>query len=176
MKIINVMVTTINGRITHGSDPDIKKWTSEEDGQHYRQMLDAASLVVMGSTTYEMAKAGMKHTDKKLRVILTHQPERYANEEIPRQLEFSNKNPQELVSGLENKGYDEMLLVGGGEINRLFYGAGLVTDLYLTIEPKIFGTGKIVIGEGDFFVNAKLASLKQLNERGSLLLHYIIEK
>ncbi len=175
MKIVNIMVSTANGKITHDDDSDIKKWTSEEDGKHYRSFLENSSLIVMGSTTYEAAKRSMKHQDGKKRVVLTRQPEKYAMDLIPGKLEFSSETPNELVGRLEKEGYTEMLLVGGAHINKIFYEASLVTDLYLTIEPKLFGKGKTLIIEGDYSTQMQLESVKQLNEQGTLLLHYCVQ-
>lgn len=169
------MVSSINGKITQGNDADIKKWTSEEDGKHFRTMIENASLIVMGSTTYDAAKESLKFKDGQLRVILTHHPENYANEIIPGKLEFSSESTRDLVQRLESMGYTEMLLAGGGEINKLFYEEKLVTDLYLTIEPKMFGQGKILVGEGDFSLQMKLESVQQLNSEGTLLLHYCVQ-
>ena len=76
---------------------------------------------------------------------------------------------------MEKRGYTEMLLAGGGEINTLFFENNLVTDISLTIEPKIFGKGRPLVGEGDFFTSLKLQSIKQLNEKGTLLLHYCVQ-
>lgn len=172
MKVTAVMVSTINGRITRGDDPDITKWTSKEDGAHFRSMVAESTLIVMGSSTYEAARESMRHREGKLRIVLTHTPEKYSQDVISGQLEFSNESPKELVQRLEQQGYQEMLLVGGGQTNAQFLKDGVLTDLFLTIEPKAFGKGKLVLGEEDYFVNAHLASVKPLNEHGTLLMHY----
>ena len=67
-----------------------------------------------------------------------------------------------------------MLLVGGGKTNALFLEASLVNEIYLTVEPKLFGMGKSLIAEGNFTKNLKLQSVKKLNEQGTLLLKYNI--
>lgn len=175
MKVTAVMVATVNGKITRGDDPDISKWTSKEDFEHFRSMLAHSKLIVMGSSTYEAARKSMQHEEGKLRVVLTHTPEKYQQEEISGQLIFTNETPQELVERLEKEGYQEMLLVGGGRTNAEFVKAKVLTDLLLTIEPKLFGKGTAVVGEEDFFVNTRLTSVKQLNKEGTLLLEYTIE-
>jgi dihydrofolate reductase len=106
--------------------------------------------------------------------VLTHEPEKYSQDQLPGQLEFSSESPKELVQRLQGA-YQEMLLVGGGQTNATFIEDGVLNELYLTIEPKLFGKGKLVVGEGDFFVQARLQSVKQLNEQGTLLLHYTLK-
>lgn len=176
MNIVCVMVQTANGKITEGTDVKVYKWTSVEDKKHFEGMLSKFNLIVMGSSTYEAAKKVIKPDPAKLRIILTRTPERYAAESIPGQLEFSSDSPQEIVKKCEEKGYREMLLAGGGQINALFLNAGLVNELYLTVEPVVFGQGKNMVDETTERAELQLQSVEKLNEKGTLLLHYIIER
>jgi len=67
-----------------------------------------------------------------------------------------------------------MLLLGGGTINALFLKESLVDELYLTLEPRIFGKGKTLVREGEFEVLLELMNIKRLNQSGTLLLKYKI--
>jgi dihydrofolate reductase len=174
MKVILVMVQTLNSKITRGDDPHITTWTSTEDHDFFISMLEKHDLIVMGSGTYDAARESIKPDGKKRRIILTSQPKRYEEDELPGEIEFSSETPKELIDRLEKEGYDEMLLVGGGETNRLFFEAGVVTDLYLSLEPRLFGKGKSMVTDGEFDIAIKLVELKQLNDKGTLLLHYSI--
>lgn len=169
-----IMVTTLNGKITKGNDPDIFKWTSKEDQKYFSSLLKKNKLLVMGSETYEAARKNIKLDSNQLRVILTRDPGRYKVNAVPGKLEFSNESPQQLVKQLENKGFKQMLLLGGGTINTLFLKENLVDELYLTLEPKIFGKGKTLIREGEFEILLKLINIKKLNQSGTLLLKYKI--
>lgn len=175
MKITLVMVSSVNGRITKGDDPNISTWTSKEDSQHFSNMLDEASLIVMGSSTYEAAKEVIELQEGKCRIILTRDPKKYVEETVPGQLEFTDESPSVLVERLEKVGYKEMLLAGGGEINKLFFEEHLVNELYLTIEPKLFGKGKLLVQEGDFYHSLELESVRRLNEKGTLLMHFRVQ-
>lgn len=175
MKVTIAAVSSLNGKITKGEDPNIYSWTSKEDATFYFSLIEKNSLIVMGSKTYEAARSVIKLKKNKLRVVLTRNPKKYLKEEIKGMLEFTNDNPLKLIKKLDDKGYKKMLVVGGGAINSLFLKSKLVNEIYLTIEPKIFGTGKALITEEDLSVSLKLISIKKLNNQGSLLLKYKIQ-
>jgi dihydrofolate reductase len=170
-----VMVTTLDGKITKGDDPHIHQWTSKEDQEYFSSLIKSNNLLVFGSQTYEAAKNRMHLSQGKLRVVLTRNPEKYKRDSVPGQLEFSNESPRQLVARLRKKGYKTLLLLGGGVVNALFLRAGLVDELHLTLEPKIFGRGKALVNE-EVNVSLKLTSVKKLNSQGTLLLKYRVLK
>lgn len=172
MKITCVMVQTVNGKITEGEESRIYKWTSKEDKAHFEGMVAKHNCIVMGSTTYEAAKKVIKPEAGKLRIVLTRSPEKYKEVEIPGQLEFKTITAQDLVAMLKEKGYTEMLLAGGGQINALFFNEHLVDELYLTVEPVLFGEGKNIVDETVTEVSLQLVEARQLNDKGTMLLHY----
>lgn len=174
MKVIMVMVSTVNSKITRGDNPDIYSWTSKEDADFFFSLLNQHNLIVMGSATYEAARDKMKPEKERLRIILTRNPKKYAKELLPGKIEFSSESPRDLFERLGKRGYQTMLLVGGGTINSLFLKEGLVDELYLTIEPIIFGKGKPLIAEGEYYLDLRLQSCDKLNEQGTLLLKYSV--
>ncbi|OGH33871.1 MAG: hypothetical protein A3J69_01095 [Candidatus Levybacteria bacterium RIFCSPHIGHO2_02_FULL_42_12] len=174
MKIVMVMVATLNGKITKRDDPDIYKWTSREDQTYFFFLLKKSRLIVMGSKTYEAAQKNIKLTNNTLRIVLTKNPMEYRKDFVPGKLEFTNELPRQLVKRLDARGYEKMLLVGGGVLNAAFLKAGLVNEVHLTLEPKIFGAGKPFVGDNEFECSLKLISIKRLNTQGTLLLRYKI--
>jgi len=175
MKLILIMVTSLDGRSTKGSLSDNHVWTSPEDQEHFQNVLENASLIIMGSKTYEAARdGGIEHKDGRLRVIITRTPEKYESEKIPGKLEFTNENPKELINRLESKGYATGYLVGGANTNTQFFKQNLVTELWQTVEPKILGKGNGIISEEETEISLELIESKKLNDKGTLLLKYKI--
>jgi len=174
MKLILIMVTSLDGHSTRGSETDNHTWTSEEDQAHFMKVLEESTLVIMGSATYEPAKGQMEHNNEKLRVVITRTPEKYDAEKIDGQLEFTNEKPTELLKRLESQGYTKGLLVGGARTNTEFFKEGLVTQLWQTIEPKILGVGNGIIGDEKVDVSLRLLSSEKMNEKGTLLLKYAV--
>lgn len=173
MKIILLIVTSIDGITLQkgGTAEAHHAWTSEEDKKFFDMVRDNASLIFMGSKTYEGARHQMVHKKGKLRIVFTRNPEKYSSETISGQLEFTNEDPRDLIKRLEEKGYTEGLLVGGANTNTQFFKRGLVTELWQTVEPVILGEGIGIITKGTK-INMELVSSEKLNEKGTLLLKY----
>lgn len=170
MKVIMIHVQSLDGKLTKGNNTDVHSWSSSEDSVLFTQQLAAAKLIVMGRKTYEAAKS--KPTPGTLRVVMTPQPERFADRTVPGQLEFTNEQPTELVTRLKNQGFDELLLVGGGHVYGAFFAANLVTDVHATIEPLMFGVGTEILGGVTIDARLELTEVERLNARGTLLLKY----
>lgn len=167
------MVTSVNGSSLKGNKSP-QFWASAEDHVHFQSVLNRFNLHVMGSTTYESSKKNIKHEKGRLRIVLTHSPQKYMNEEIPGQLEFTNESSSALIKESEQKGYQELLLLGGATINSLFFNEGLVDELWLTLEPSLFEGERGLIQNLSDDIDMELKSCEKLNSRGTLLLKYKI--
>ncbi len=98
----------------------------------------------MGRKTYELSRESI-HASKatnRLRKIWTRNPETWEQSEIPRAVEFTGKTPEEVLSELRDRGKTQCALLGGEETYSAFLNAGLVDELWLTVEPVLFGSGK----------------------------------
>lgn len=176
MNVVMVMVSTINGKITKGKDPDTASWASHEDQQHFLSLLEKYPLRVMGRKSYEATKNRLKFQKHRRRIVVTNHPEQFNKETIPGQLEFTDESPEELVSRLDMEGHKTLLVLGGGTLNTEFFKKKLVHELYLTIEPKLFGSGVPFISEDCPDVQLLLQSVKRINTQGTILLHYRVGK
>lgn len=174
MKVTMVMLVSVDGKTTQGNNKNVYTWSSKEDQKHFFSLIKKNNLIVMGRATYDASKSVIEIEKGKLRIVLTQSPKEYLNQTIEGQLEFTDENPKELLKRLTALGYKEMLLVGGGTINGLFLKQNLVNELYLTIEPKIFGSGKNVVDKQSLDISLKLISIKKMNKTGTLLLKYKI--
>lgn len=173
MKITLLAVTSLDGFITAGTDANIYNWTSKEDAKIFSQKIEDAKLILMGAKTFGHARHFMKSKEGRIRVVFTRDVKKYQSEVIPGYIEFVSENPKDIIKRFEEKGITEALLVGGSEINSLFLKENLISEMYITIEPVMFGEGKKLFSEG---MNAKLEllSTEKLNENGTLLLKYKI--
>lgn len=171
MKISLITVTSIDGFLTNGSDPNIYKWTSLEDQNFFFKEIEKAKLICMGAKTYENAKHLMKHKKGRMRVVFTRNPEKYISEKIPGILEFTEKSPEAILETYEKQGIKKALIVGGSEINTLFLESNLITDVYITVEPLLFGSGKKITSRR-VSKSLELISCKKINLKGTMLFHY----
>lgn len=180
MKIILIDVSSLDGKLTKWKGNDIYEWSSREDFMHFQKVRSENNLIVMGSGTFDKVKdheqAGLRPEKERLRIILTSKPGSYSRYAVPGQMEFSDETPHALVKRLEEKGYKQMLLVSGGKVATSFFKEQLVNELWLTIEPKIFGSGEPLVQDGCFDINLILESYEKLNTQGTLLLKYTVLK
>jgi dihydrofolate reductase len=175
MNIILAMVISVDGKSTKHDLPD-QSWASREDSKHLSKLISENNLILMGGKTYETAKSHIKPSEGKLRIIVTHNPEKFADDAVEGQLEFSNKELSELVKSLEDRGFKQMLLLSGEHLNKEFFEANLIDEVYLTVEPKIFGSGRGILTEANLDIQLELLDMEKLNEQGTILLRYKVVK
>jgi dihydrofolate reductase len=174
MKKILIFVTTVDGKITRWGDSPVSKWSSEEDQYYFKKIWDDSSLTVMGSSTFN--NEPMKPTPTHHLVIMTKTPAKYKDHEVVGQLEFTNQSPAQLVAHYEKEGLRQMLVVGGAHLATSFFKAQLIDELWLTIEPKIFGTGGNFVINENLDIDLQLISVEKINELGTLITKYAVIK
>lgn len=175
MKIILAMVLSADGKSTKWDLPD-QSWASAGDKIHLSKLIAESDVIIMGSNTYSIARSHIKPGPGKLRVVMTRFPEKFKDDEIKGQLEFSGEDPKSLIDRLSNEGLSSALLLSGHKLNKVFFEEKLIDKLILTIEPKIFGEGFGVLDSVKLDINLKLESVEKLNDAGTLLLEYEVLK
>jgi len=174
MKIILVFVTTLDGKVTKWGDPHVQRWSSKEDQTYFKQAWNENSLVIMGSGTYDAEP--FKAPVSNHLIIMTQNPEKYKDKTVPGHLEFTNEPPVKVVERLRKEGEDHILLVGGPHLATSFLQENLVDELWLTLEPKIFGSGGNFVAESKLDVNLQLLSSEKVNDLGTLINKYAVIK
>jgi dihydrofolate reductase len=166
VKVIILAAVTIDGKLARNA-AHFSNWTSREDKRIFVQASKQAGVLVLGNNTYKTLPAPLPG---RLHIVMTRNPA--AERNIPGVVEFTAQSPAEIVADLEARGYIEVALAGGAQVNSLFLAAGLVDELWLTIEPVIFGQGVDLFSGFDFDLRARLTHLEQLNEDGAVHLRY----
>jgi len=174
MKVILVFVSTLDGKVTKWGDPFVRSWSSEADQKYFTELLKSSELIIIGSNTF-MADP-LKPSDKHLVVVLSGHPSDYKKYEIPGRIEFSDNTPAQLADRFTKEGYSLMTLVGGPAVATSFLKDNLVDEIWLTIEPKIFGTGGSFVREIPLDIGLRLISCDRINEQGSLILKYSVNR
>lgn len=174
MKVILIFVSTLDGKVTKWDDPDVRKWTSKEDKEHFSGIWKDSKLIVMGSNTF--IESTPKPSSRHRFHVMTHLPSGFKDHVVPGRIEFSAESPGQLVSRFEKEGYNEMLVVGGPKISAAFLKERLADELWLTIEPRIFGAGLNLAGEEKIDISLRLISCRKVNKQGTLITKYSIIK
>ena len=142
MRIVLIAAQSLDGFITKHAQPGTA-FTSPEDKAHYRTVLRDFDVGVLGGATYRASREAIKARPpgQPPRIVMTRSPDLHAAESIPGMLEFTNATPVALAKELGARGYGQCALLGGSHIHSLFLAAGLVDEIWLTIEPLLFGSG-----------------------------------
>lgn len=172
MKKVLVFVTTLDGKITHWGEPNVKTWSSKEDQQYFKKIWDESSITVLGSNSFNVGP--IKATPANHFVVMTRTPAKYNEHEVPGQLEFSDQTPAQIVAQYEKEGVQQMIIAGGAHIATSFFKAQLIDELWLTLEPKIFGKGGNFVINENLDINLQLISIEKVNERGTLIAKYAV--
>src|SRR3989344_3391096 len=146
MKTILYMGISANGYIAKENGDS--EWTSEEDLKGFYEQSKNAGNIIMGRNTYLAAsKSGYFPFPDALNVVVSRQ--QMENKWDDKVL-TTDKPPKEIIKMLEQKGFTVALLAGGGQLNTSFVKENLIDEIYLDVEPLVFGKGIKLFAEGDF--------------------------
>ncbi len=164
-RCVAIAASTIDGKIALGAD-HFSDWTSPEDKDFLHEMLDQSDVVVVGNNTY---KTAIEPLSKRNCIVLTSSVATSERKSDKLLLWNPVTTTFEAVAG----NYKTAALLGGTQAYTYFLENDLLDELYLTIEPLVFGRGlPLFETKENKLTQFKLASTKQLNDKGSLLLHY----
>ena len=165
MKIILMMAMTADGKIARSSDhfPD---WTSKEDKRIFSEITKKHGVVIMGESTF---KTFPRPLPDRLNVVFTLEKNPQKQENV----KWVSGEPEKVLVELEKMGYESAILGGGANLNAQFLKKKLIDEIWLTIEPKIFGEG-LGIFSGDFDEDLKLLSVEKINEDSVVVKYKVI--
>ena len=142
MRIVLIAAQSLDGFISKHTEPGTA-FTSPEDKAYFRKVVTGFDVGVFGAGTYRVSREAIRAqmSERLLRVVMTRSPARYASEAVPGKLEFTEATPPALADDLRTRGFQRCALLGGSQVHSLFLAAGLVDEIWLTVEPMLFGGG-----------------------------------
>jgi dihydrofolate reductase len=175
MQVTLIAAQSLDGFITRHDRPG-SGFTSPADKLHFSKALNDFDCQLMGAETYRVwrDRGSPPVPFQRPQWVLTRHPERFAKEGAPRKLEFTNQAPAAVLAAIEAQGFHHCALLGGSQIHHLFFEAGLVDQLWLTIEPVLFGEGTPLLSKRAD-VQLRLISQATLSP-DTLLLKYRVNK
>lgn len=165
-KYIALAAITLDGKIARHEN-HMSDWTSKEDKKVLHKELDKGDVIIVGNNTYTTAR---KQLSKRNCIVLTRsvRKPRKANN----RLLYCNPKNTDLKELIQTLGYKRVCILGGAETYNFCLKKNILDELYLTIEPLVFGEGISVFSEKQKRGEFTLVSVKRLNKRGSILLRY----
>jgi dihydrofolate reductase len=152
------------GKDVHQSSLD---WRSRADAEFFIATTKAAGVIVMGSKTYKTFRMRRAPPGRRL-IVYTSRPDKIEGDGV----EVTSEDPHELIKRLKREGANAVAISGGASVYKMFLDAGLVEEVYLTIEPVFFGTG-VPLFSGEVRAKLSLIENRQLNDN-TILLHYAV--
>jgi dihydrofolate reductase len=156
MKVIAIAAITTDGMIArharHRTD-----WTSKADKQMFAAASRKAGVIIMGRATFETFPRPLKD---RLHVVLTAHPEAFVS--TPGVVEYTAVAPAEILRSLEARRFSEVIIGGGASVYRQFLTVGLVDELWLTVEPVLFGEGISLLAGGSVDIRMRLLEVVRL--------------
>lgn len=163
MKVVLYMAITVNGFIAkqNGETP----WSNEEWLSFSEKVGEIKNLVI-GRKTFEIMKAEneFQKIGNPFTVIVSNEKDNNSN------FTFAD-SPEQALELLKEKGFEQALVAGGGLLNSSFLQKGLIDEIYLDVEPFLFGSGVKLFAENDYEAKLELLSTKQLS-KNTIQLHY----
>lgn len=165
IRFVAFVASTVDGRISL-TERYLPGWTSEEDKSFFQKSLSQFDAVVVGRNTYLAAENRLR---KRNAFVLTSR-----SKTIEREGTVTFVNPANVNLAKLFQDYKNIAVLGGGAVYRFMLENGFLDEIFVTIEPLIFGRGKEMFMGGTKTVQVKLLSIKRLNSAGTILLHYKI--
>lgn len=168
MRVIAIAAITADGMIArhaqHRTD-----WTSKADKQMFAAASRQAGVMIMGRATFQTFPRPLKD---RLHIVMTAHPDAFVS--MPGVVEYTASAPAEILRNLEERQFSEVIIGGGASVYRQFIEAGFVDELWLTIEPVLFGEGISLLGAGSVDIHMRLLETIQLSSE-TLQLKYALK-
>jgi dihydrofolate reductase len=172
MHVTLIAAQSLDGFITR-HDETTPAFTSEADRVYFARALREFDCSVLGGVTYRAQRDFfLQHlTPTRRRVVLTRDPDRHAADARDGCLEFTSSPPTAVLARLGTAGHRRCALLGGAQIHSLFFAAGLVDELWLTLEPRLFAGGTPLLAQRTD-IALQLLGAERLPDSHSLLVKY----
>lgn len=169
MKVILYMAISVDGFIAKSNDDT--SWISKEEWNSYSQVARNAGALVVGHRTYDILTTQPEFIElKDVKIVVVSNQKDLA---LKAPNHFLASSPKEALRMFE--GAPEVIVAGGGILNASFMSENLVDEMYVDVEPIVFGQGISLCKGGNFEKRLTLLGTKQITDN-EIQLHYKVLK
>ncbi|MBI2017812.1 dihydrofolate reductase [Candidatus Daviesbacteria bacterium] len=162
MKVILYMAITVNGLIA--KEDDDTSWVTETEWKSFKGIIKKHGNMIIGRRTYEVMLKNDEFNISSLNTIRTIVLTSDETIRIHNRESVSiAKSPQEALHVLSNASFETIMVCGGGGLNSSFMKENLVDEIYIDIEPMIFGQGIKLFADANFEKGLELVGTKKLS-------------
>ena len=169
MKVTLYMAISLDGFIaTSDGDSD---WVSPVDSKEFEKQVAEAGCIVVGRRTFDQFRGELYPMAGVSNIVMTEK----------RQLTDENsdvvftRSCQQALACAEQRGHDQVLLIGGGHVNGAFLQSRLIDEVIMSVHPLILGSGIKVFEAFEKQVDLRFVSSQQM-EAGLIQLRYTVSK
>lgn len=165
INVILYMATTLNGQI---ADLDHHTPWSSEEWQSYSQLVKQIGVIIIGRTTYELMNEGQDFAKigNPLVIVVSASGKVSVTEKVK-----LASNITEAIRLAQELKFSSVLIGGGGKVNASALQENLISEIYLDVEPYIFGRGISLFSPVETNLKLSLLDTKLLNQN-TIQLHY----
>ena len=168
MEIILLMASTVDGKIARDSSQFVD-WTGKADKKYFVELTQKTGAMIMGSKTYDTIG---KPLPGRLNIVMTRDKSRQSDQD---NLIFTDLAPTEIIEDLGLRGYTSAALVGGATVNSLFARQNLITQVHLTMVPRLFGSGLSIFAPPlDLDLGLTFEFSKEIGDGHLLLIYRVV--
>ncbi len=165
---INVAVymhVSINGMIARLDNSDFSSELARSD---FLKTIKRYKVNVIGRNTFNTASKSNGFPLDGLNIVVTKHGIKLKKEW--KNVIVTDKKPKEIIKIIESRGYKNAM-VAGGKLATSFLKEGLVNEIYLNVEPIVFGKGIPIFANENFEKNLRLLQVKKFS-KNEVRLHY----
>jgi dihydrofolate reductase len=169
MKKILYLAQTVNGYIARENNST--PWSKEEFTTYYSTVKKTKNLI-LGRRTYQIMKkyGELAKCGKPFTVIVTKSRKLKPGSRVA----IAN-SPSAAVKILKSKGFNEAIIGGGSRLATSFFKKGLIDEIYLDVEPMVFGKGIPLFQKSGMEAKLRLIKTAKLS-RNTIRLQYRVLK
>ena len=129
-------------------------WISSEDEEHYNHAIAKAGCVLLGRKTYEQYPEDFPPKSGATAFVWTTRIDQQDQERV----KFVRGTPQQVLQQIDDHGFSEVIVSGGGEVNGSLAEAGLIDEIIVSIYNVTIGEGIPLFGSHKPKLKLKLLS------------------
>jgi dihydrofolate reductase len=160
-----MMAITLDGKIAKNSN-HFADWTSLEDKKLFRTISKDFGMFMVGLNTFNTFPGALPG---RLNVVFNKEE----NPPVIENVKWVQGEPEKVLMEMESLGFKKALLAGGTTLNSLFLEKKLISEIIVTVEPKIFGEGLSLFNR-EIEADLELKEIEKINDN-SIMLRYLIK-
>lgn len=168
MKVILYMAITANGMIAKNNNE--VEWSKDEENSYFSKVREIGNIITGAKTFPLYEDSNFSDMGDPFVVVLTGNKSKKDSNKI----KYVN-SPIMALDILEKNGFKTALVTGGSKTDAAFLEEKLIDEIFLDVEPFVYGDGIPLFFPNDTDLKLELVESTYLN-KNTIQLHYKVIK